>query len=344
MKKSGKNVGVAIVVVILVFIAVLTGVNLCKFVREIHNSPIWEENSKESEIGEESGAKYIDENGVIHMNSKIMVVDHVDEDGVMHFDWEDDFTEEGIEGLEKVKVSLYEDENGVVRFDQKEGTEEEKGSSSKGKVSVSASSSVVVVPDIGDVNLTIYVEDKNREIVLKSISDTTDKVLKGIYEDGVNEKDVSVSNNGVNPVYGNLLAETLTGYSSTTYIKLKNQSVGGLGAIIGDAIENGVSRVEEIRYHYSKYDEAYSQALEEAILEAKRKAMLMAETMGKSLEDDFEISEGYQNTSMRYNISYFDSLASSSEKGMGSDDYYSVDIQPGENEITASVDLSCTLQ
>ena len=63
--------------------------------------------------------------------------------------------------------------------------------------------------------------------------------------------------------------------------------------------ENGVNQIDGITVFYSGYDDAYNEALEIAMLQARQKAEALAKSENAEVTARFSAQEGYQNDSLR---------------------------------------------
>ena len=89
-------------------------------------------------------------------------------------------------------------------------------------------------------------------------------------------------------------------------------------------------------YYASTYDEAYAQALTEAITASREKAAAMAKAAGVSLGDVVSIVEGYQNTMYRATNESADfEMALGGDAGGGE-----MKVAPGEVSVEAQVTVS----
>ena len=103
---------------------------------------------------------------------------------------------------------------------------------------------------------------------------------------------------------------------------------------------NNPSTVFSVSFLCSGYDEAYRQALAQAVEASRVKAETLALAAGKKLGEPMVITEGWQDTSARYGRS----VNGASFKTEAAMDAGGPAFQPGETEITANVTVTYRMQ
>lgn len=92
-----------------------------------------------------------------------------------------------------------------------------------------------------------------------------------------------------------------------------------------------------MRFLCSGYDEAYRQALAQAVADSRLKAENLAAAGGKALGEVVAITEGWQETSARYGQNSGIGFSIEAAKDTAA---AGPSLQPGETEITANVTVT----
>lgn len=169
----------------------------------------------------------------------------------------------------------------------------EQTSASSAEITVSSSSSVNLVPDTASISFSLTSQDKAADQALKMNSEAVKKVLKVLKEKGIAEKDICTTNYNIYATYEAAESgeDEITGYNACTYMTVSNQKAENIGKTMSDCISAGVNTIESVTYSCSNYDEAYQQALLQAIKDAETKAKKLAEASGKKLRDTVSVIE-----------------------------------------------------
>lgn len=128
-----------------------------------------------------------------------------------------------------------------------------------------------------------------------------------------------------------LLAGTTT-YVANQSLTVKLMDFDLINPVLDQAVALGANNVGNVRFSYSKEGEAYQEALRDAILAARGKAEVMAETAGVRLYTLISLREGTSNY-----VSTVNAYAPMAEEASDSD--AGTSIQAGELEISATVTL-----
>ena len=207
------------------------------------------------------------------------------------------------------------------------------------QISVSASATRKLIPDKASISISITTTDKEAtkcyEENAKKINATIDAIKAvGIDENNIDSSDISMNEQFKYDSEGNAKSD---GYKMDSTINIKGIDTDKVGDVIKVAVQNGSNEIDGIKYEASNYDEAYAQVLNEATKAAKAKAEAMAEAGGSKVTDLLSVSEGYQDTSARYNTVLM-AKSSAYADADSNDSMTSIDAQPGTLEINAHID------
>lgn len=203
-------------------------------------------------------------------------------------------------------------------------------------VTVSASATVSLVPDKASVSFGVTSEEKTADAAQKKNSEAVQKVIDVLKARGVEEKSIRTSGYNMYPRYDWTQdgEQKLIGYTVYTTMTVNDQDIDGLGKLLSACVEAGINRVDSVTFLCSGYDEAYMDALSQAVKAARGKAEVLAGAAGRALYEAVTITEGWQDTSARYS-----NAATGYEMAKGEADEAAapMNFQPGETEIQANV-------
>lgn len=205
-------------------------------------------------------------------------------------------------------------------------------------VTVSASGKVSVVPDMAEIIFGISTEDTDAAAAQDKNSKEAQKVVDKLTELGISEKSIKTSAYDIYPQY-DYDAEggsRIVGYTVDTTLTVSDLPVSDAGNVISQCVSAGINSMNGINYSCSGYDDAYNEALAEAVNAAAGKAQVLATAFGKSLGDVKSVVEGYQDVTLQYR-----SLdAAAFKNSMESSDAV---IMPGESDVEAQVTVTYAL-
>ena len=160
---------------------------------------------------------------------------------------------------------------------------------------------------------------------------------------GIEEKSIRTNYYNMYPQYdwSDNGKQRLIGYVVTTSMSVQDQDIEDLGKLISACVAAGINNVENVSFLCSGYDEAYCQALAQAVEASRSKAETLAAAAGKKLGEPVTITEGWQDTSARYGRAANTAAFSVEEAAM---DSAGPILQPGETEINANVTVTYRMQ
>lgn len=203
-------------------------------------------------------------------------------------------------------------------------------------ITVNASSEVKVVPDRASFSTDVAVTAATAEEAQSQGSTAANAVIDALVAAGVDEKSIQTSYTNLSPTYDWSSDEPIiTGYEQRTSLQVSDVELDAVAALMGVCVEAGATGVNGPNYYASNFDEAYGQALTEAINASREKAATMAKAAGVTLGEVVSIVEGYQNTTYRTM-----SESAAYEMDMAADAGGSMKIAPGEVSIEAQVTVS----
>lgn len=206
-------------------------------------------------------------------------------------------------------------------------------------ISVVSKEEVFVVPDIAEIVFSIRTEEKTAKQCQQSNTETLHQVLEFLKSKNIEETSIQTSAYSLNPIYDWSKGQTLKGYEMITRITVSDIPLDQSGALITEAVENGVNNIDSVSYLSSKYDDSYQEALEKAVANARRKAEALAAAGGRTLSEMVHVEEYTPNTAVRYarnSVSY----EAVKESAAGA----AMDVMPGQVKVEAQVTVEFSLQ
>ena len=204
-------------------------------------------------------------------------------------------------------------------------------------ITVNASSEVKVVPDKASFSAEVMAMAATAEEAQSQGSEMTNAVIDALVAAGVDEKSIQTSYTNLSPTYDWSSDEPkVTGYEQRTSLQVSDVDLDVVAALMQTCVAAGATGVYGPNYYASTYDEAYAQALTEAITASREKAAAMAKAAGVGLGDVVSIVEGYQNTMYRATNESADfEMALGGDAGGGE-----MKVAPGEVSVEAQVTVS----
>ena len=218
-------------------------------------------------------------------------------------------------------------------------------------ITVNATAEVKVEPDKASFNLTVVTQGATPEEASAANTDPTNAVIAALKAAGIDEKDIQTLYTDLSPQYG--FAEEpssdmaiayggndIVGYEMRTTIQVSGVDIDAVADLMAACIAAGATGVDGPRYYVSSYDEAYADALAQAVEASRAKAQVLASAAGVTLGQVVNITEGYSYTGYRYSNSEAAVMADEAGGTMAK----VADIAPGQVSIEAQVTVSYSIK
>ncbi len=166
-------------------------------------------------------------------------------------------------------------------------------------ISVQATGTSSVEPDIATVQLTVLREAKTARAALSANTEAMQQVLDAMKAAGIAEKDLQTSNFSIQPQWfyprqktnGQQDEPRITGYQVSNALTVRIRDLSSLGEVLDQAVTLGVNSGGNIVFSSSKADEARQEARADAMKRAIDKARVLTDAAGASLGRILKISE-----------------------------------------------------
>ena len=161
-------------------------------------------------------------------------------------------------------------------------------------VSVSATGSVVAVPDIAYITAGVLTEGDTARDALNRNNVITAKLIDGLKTVGIAAKDIQTSQLNVSPRYTQSKEgrpATVSGYTVSNQVRVTVRDVKRLGEVLDQAITLGANQMHGIAFEVSTAEQLKDDARKVAMQNARRRAELYATAAGAQLGPVLRISE-----------------------------------------------------
>ena len=153
---------------------------------------------------------------------------------------------------------------------------------------VHGTSSITLKADFGSINLGVNTKGATVAEAQALNSETMDKVIAAIREQGVAEEDIVTNSFNVYANYDYQYSkltegESVSGYQVENMLMVTVRDLAKISKVLDAAMAAGANQSYGITFSSSKQAEAYDEALKTAVKDGARKAGLLAASMDKTL-------------------------------------------------------------
>ncbi len=157
---------------------------------------------------------------------------------------------------------------------------------------VSGEGVVEVQPDRAKISVGVVTRDKNPSAVQNSNARAAQDVINSIIALGIERKNISTGNYNFAPNYRHLDngKRILDGYEATNSVTVIVDDLSLVGKVIDAALNHGANQVDSLSFGLRDKTAYQDQALKIAVLDARRKAEVAAQALGKTIVGVREVS------------------------------------------------------
>ena len=209
-------------------------------------------------------------------------------------------------------------------------------------ITVTGTGKVTAEPDQAQINVGVRTFAATAQDSQQANTEQVNALIEHLKSLGVDEKDITTNGYYLNAEYdwsegGN---GRITGYNTSVDLAIRNQPVADVGRLISESVAAGANQFQGISFSVSNYDELYTEALAAGVAAARTHAEALAAAAGKTLAEVVSISEGTQSNSSTYrSVNLF-----VEEAAMDAGAAKAIDVQPGQQEISAPVTVTYLLK
>ena len=152
-------------------------------------------------------------------------------------------------------------------------------------ISVSGEGMVEAQPDRATISVGVVTREKNPSAVQAANAKAASSVINSIVALGIERKNISTGNYSFNPIYRHTDngKRILEGYEASNSVTIIVDDLNLVGKIIDAALNHGANQVNSLNFGLRNKTAYQDEALRIAVLDAKRKAEIVARALGKSI-------------------------------------------------------------
>lgn len=161
-------------------------------------------------------------------------------------------------------------------------------------ISVVGEGIVLAQPDVARITIGADVSDPSLANAQAEAARRMDAVVARLKADGIADADIRTVSFNVTPQYDqgpNQGQPVLRGYNVQNMVEVRTTNVGGLGALLDDAVGSGATRIFGISFEASNMEDLKNQARDQAMANAQAKAQQLARAGSVSLGRPIAIDE-----------------------------------------------------
>ena len=206
----------------------------------------------------------------------------------------------------------------------------------KNSISISGQGKVLAKPDVGQISLSVISENSTVAAAQEDNTEKMNKIIEGLKEMGIEEKDLKTTNYTIYPKYQYLYGKSnIIGYKVDQTLQVKIRQLDKVSSVLNKATELGVNQIGSLSFTFDNPEKLQAEARKKAIDNAKEKAEVLANDLGVKLGRIISFSESVSQPPIPY---YF---AEKLDVGGGAE---TPQIETGQNEITANVTITYNIQ
>ncbi|MAF36604.1 hypothetical protein CL622_05810 [archaeon] len=207
---------------------------------------------------------------------------------------------------------------------------------------VSAQGEAVAIPDIAEFSFSVITEGgKDITTLQTKNSESVNRAIEYIKNQGVDEDDIRTISYNVNPRYERVVCRTgacppaqIAGTTVTQSVSVKARDLSKAGVLLAGVVDNGANSVSGLTFTVDDLTEIQNEARAEAFKKAKEKAKDIAKA------GDFKVG---RLLAVDENVPGFSPIAFG-RGGAVSLESAVPNIQPGSEEISVTINLTYEIQ
>ena len=165
------------------------------------------------------------------------------------------------------------------------------------RIAVTGTGQVESAPDMAVITLGVTEQAAQAQEAMRANSDAVARVLKRLYDLGVETRDVQTRDLSLSPVWSNRRSnqETppeITGYVASNRVVARVRDLSALGRILDAAITDGANDFNGLQFSVAEPKPLADAARAKAVADAADKARQLAEAAGVTLGSVVSITEG----------------------------------------------------
>lgn len=206
-------------------------------------------------------------------------------------------------------------------------------------LTVNGTGEIRVAPDVATVRLGVTRQAPTAQAAQEQVNQVAQAILTAITRLGIKREDIQTSQLTLYPVYApqnprqpQEQEPRIVAYRASNVVSVRVERLGQVGPVIDAALKAGANQLEGVFFSLKDDLPARERALRQAVQEARRKAMTLAEAANVRLDGILQLEEG--GVSVRPLV--MQERAAFAMAGRGGAD---TPVSPGEITVNASVTI-----
>jgi uncharacterized protein YggE len=158
-------------------------------------------------------------------------------------------------------------------------------------ISVTASGTVTIVPDVVDVTLGINASRPTVEAARAQAAKVMNAIVAATKKLGVDDKDIQTVNVNLSPQYASGSQARIVGYTMSEQVRITVRDIDKAGSIVDASTAAGANTVDGLVFDVADPAKARDDARVAAVAAARTRATAMAQAAGVSLGAVFSITD-----------------------------------------------------
>lgn len=159
-------------------------------------------------------------------------------------------------------------------------------------MAVNAEGKMTVAPDTASINFSVITEAKTAKEAQTQNTEKMNKVIEYVKSVGIDPKDIKTTSYYLYPKYEYPNGKSiLVGYTLTNSISVKIVKFEVIGDLIAKSVELGINQIGDINFFVDNPDEIKTKAGQLAIVNARKKAAVLAQQTGIRLGRVVSVTE-----------------------------------------------------
>jgi uncharacterized protein YggE len=207
------------------------------------------------------------------------------------------------------------------------------GADSENRIYVSGSAKLDVTPDVATSSIGVQTFEADAVTAVTTNNEQVAAVIASLKALGIAPADMQTNGFSISPqrAYAEDRPDSISGFWARNTISVTVRDLTSVGLVLQDAIAAGANEIYGLQFTVSNPDSIEDVARHLAVLDALRRAQALAEAAGARVGEVISLSESSVAVP-----SFF--------RGSIEGDALAVPVQPGEVQVTASVQAVFTLQ
>ena len=208
------------------------------------------------------------------------------------------------------------------------------------RLDVVATGEVTRVPDIMRINAGVMTQAPTASEAIRQNASRMESVRAALRRAGVADRDIQTSSINLSPEWRYVENRTpeFVGYRAHNSVNVRFRDIANAGRILDALVEAGANQIDGPMLYIERPETALDEARTRALAIARERAELYARALGMRVKRVLSVSEA--------GMGYFPPPPVAMARGMvaGQDSSANVQVDPGEQVLTASLTVSFELE